>query len=126
MSSLLFILAIDWVIRSTLKGENTGINLEDLDYADDLALLSHLETHMQSKTSKLQSNASKIGLKINMKKTEVMSLNTKHPPKIHLDGNNLMNTNSFTYLGSIVTNDGGAEEDIKARDSGKQEVPSLD
>ena len=81
MSSLLFILAIDWVIRSTLKGENTGINLEDLYYADDLALLSHLESHMQSKTSKLQSNASKIGLKINVKKTEVMSLNTKHPPK---------------------------------------------
>ena len=44
-----------------------------------------------------------------------MSLNTKHPPKIHIDGNNLMNTNSSTYLGSIVTNVGGAEEDIKAR-----------
>ena len=53
MSSLLFIQEIDWVMRSTLKGENTGINLEDLDYADDLALLSHLETHMQSKIPKL-------------------------------------------------------------------------
>ena len=52
MSSLLFILAVDWVMRSTLKGENTGINLEDIDYVDDLALLSHLETLMQSKTSK--------------------------------------------------------------------------
>ena len=70
---------------------------------------------MQSKKSKLQSNASKIGLKINVKKTEVMSLNTKHPPKIQLDGNNLMNTNSFTYLGSIVTNGDGAKEDTKAR-----------
>ena len=70
---------------------------------------------MQSKKSKLQSNASKIGLKINVKKTEAMSLNTKHPNKIQLDGNNLMNTNSFTYLGSIVTNGGGAEEDINAR-----------
>ena len=44
---------------------------EDLDYADDLALLSQLETRMQSKTSKLQSYASKIGLKINVMKTEV-------------------------------------------------------
>ena len=121
MSSLLFMLAVDWVMRSTLKGENTGIRwtllsyLEDLDYADALALLSHLETHMQSKTLKLQSNASKIGLKINVEKTEVMSINTKHPSKIQLDGNNLMNTNSFPYLGSIVTNGGGAEEDINAR-----------
>ena len=64
---------------------------------------------MQNKTSKLQSNASKIGLKINVKKTEIMSLNTKYPLKIQLDGNNLMNTNSFTYLGSIVASVGGAE-----------------
>ena len=74
-----------------------------------LALLSHLETHMQNKTSRLQSNASKIGLKINVTKTEIMSLNTKHPLNIQLDGNNLMNTNSFTYLGSIVASVGGAE-----------------
>ena len=82
---------------------------------DDLALLSHLEKHMQSKTSKLQSNAEKIGLKINIKKTEVMSLNTKQPARIQVDGNNLSNTTSFTYLGSIVTSDGGADKDIKAR-----------
>ena len=74
-----------------------------------LALLSHLKTNMQNKTSKLQSNASKIGLKINVTKTEIMSLNTKHPLNIQLDGNNVMNTNSFTYLGSIVASVGGAE-----------------
>lgn len=80
MSALLFIIAIDWVTKSTLSSDNTGrrwtlfTSLEDLDYADDLALLSHLEKHMQSKTSKLQNNAEKIGLKINTKKTEVMSL----------------------------------------------------
>lgn len=45
MSSLLFIIAVDWVMRSALSGNNTGIrwtlftSLEDLDYADDLALL---------------------------------------------------------------------------------------
>lgn len=90
MSALLFIIAIDWVTKSTLSSDNTGrrwalfTSLEDLDYADDLALLSHLEKHMQSKTSKLQNNAEKIGLKINTKKTEVMSLNTKHPERIQL------------------------------------------
>ena len=50
-----------------------------------------------------------------MKKTEVMSLNTKQPARIQLNGNNLNNTTSFTYLGSIVTSDGGADKDIKAR-----------
>ena len=121
MSPLLFILAIDWVMKSTHSSNNTGIgwtlftSLEDLDYADDLALLSHLEKHMQSKTSKLQSNAEKNGLKINTKKTEVMSLNTKQPARIQVDGNNLSNTTTFTYLSSIVTSDGGADKDIKAR-----------
>jgi hypothetical protein len=120
MSALLFTLAIDWVMKSTLSGDNTGIRwtlyqscVKDLDNADDLVFLSHLEKHMQSKTSKLQSNTEKIATKFNMKKTEVMSLNTKQT-RIHLDGNNLSNT-SFTYLGSIVTPDGGADKDIKIR-----------
>lgn len=66
MSALLFIVAIDWVMKSTLIGDNTGIrwtlftSLEDLDYADDLALLSHIEKHVQSTTLKLQKNAQKI------------------------------------------------------------------
>ena len=52
MSCLLLIISIDWVMRSSLGEGNTGIrwtlftNLEDLDYADDLALMSHLEKHM--------------------------------------------------------------------------------
>lgn len=51
MSSLLFITTVDWVMQSTLNENNTGIrwtrfsNLEDLDYADDLASLTHLEVH---------------------------------------------------------------------------------
>ncbi|XP_062588558.1 uncharacterized protein LOC134250223 [Saccostrea cucullata] len=120
MSALLFIIAVDWVMRSTLSDENTGKwtlfnKLEDLDYADDLALLSHLETQMQRKTSNLQTNASKIGLNINIKKTEVMSLNTKSPPKIQLNGGDIKNTDYFTYLGSVVTSDGGADKDIISR-----------
>lgn len=62
------------VMRSTLGEDNTGIrwtifsNLEDLYYADDLVLLSHMETQMQRKTSNLESNARKIGLNIYIKK----------------------------------------------------------
>ena len=44
-----------------------------------------------------------------------MSLNTKQPARIEVDGNKLSNTTTFTYLGSIVTSDGGADKDIKAR-----------
>ena len=44
MSGLLFLLVVDWVMRNTLQEGNTGIRwkcntkLEDLDFADDIAL----------------------------------------------------------------------------------------
>lgn len=76
-------------------------------------LLSHLERHKQHKTTNHQDNASKIGLKISVKKTEIISLNTKHPVKIQLNGNYLAKNTHLTYLGSIVTTDRGADKEIK-------------
>ena len=54
-------------MRTTLTEGNTGLRwtlcttLEDTDYADDLALLSHTEDHMQEKTRKLEENARMVG-----------------------------------------------------------------
>jgi hypothetical protein len=82
-SYILFIIAIDWVIRTTLTEGNTGLRwklcttLEDTDYAGDLALLSHTEDHRQENTRKLEKNARMVGLKINVKKTKLMYLNTE-------------------------------------------------
>ena len=92
MSSLLFITTIDWVMKRTVQNSNTGIrwtllsNLEDIDYADNLALFSHTEHHMQSKTSDLQRNSSLLGLKINIRKTKLLSLTIREPPNIELNG----------------------------------------
>ena len=50
MSALLFNITIDWVMRQTTQVKNRGIrwnlftNLDDLDFADDFALLSHTHT----------------------------------------------------------------------------------
>ena len=47
LSSFLFLLAIDWVMRETTEGERNGIQwtmweqLKDLEFADDIVLLSH-------------------------------------------------------------------------------------
>ena len=47
LSPFLFLLAIDWIMRRTTSNKRNGIQwtlwsqLEDLDFADDLALLSH-------------------------------------------------------------------------------------
>ena len=64
---------IRWNILSTL---------EDLDFADDLALLSHTHHHLQEKTNRLNTFASQIGLEIRQTKTEVMTLNINNPAPI--------------------------------------------
>ena len=56
MSTFLFNLVVDWIMHRTTEDQVRGIRwtpfsyLEDLDYADDLALLSHTHTHIQEKT----------------------------------------------------------------------------
>ncbi|KAI4885603.1 hypothetical protein NFI96_005381 [Prochilodus magdalenae] len=121
MSSLLFNLVIDWVMRHTTEDEPRGIrwtlstNLEDLDFADDLALLSHTHRHMQEKTTHLNTFAQQVGLHISRTKTEVMTLNTTNTTPISIEGEDLPMVESFTYLGSMVKQDGGAGRDIQSR-----------
>ena len=70
MSVLLFLLVVDWVMRNTLQEGNTGIRwkfttkLEDLDFADDIALFSSTRQHIQTNTDKLAHEA--VGLKVNV------------------------------------------------------------
>ncbi len=55
LSPILFSLVIDWLMRSVTRGKHQGIQwtltslLEDLDYADDLGLLSHKHQEIQQK-----------------------------------------------------------------------------
>ena len=59
LSPILFILAIDWVMRKTTGDRKRGIQwglfnqLEDLDFADDLALLASNHRNMQEKSDRL-------------------------------------------------------------------------
>ena len=75
MSALLFNLTIEWVMRQTTSDRLQGIRwtpfltLEDLDFADDLVLLSHTDQHMQEKTTRPSMFAQHVGLKISQKKT---------------------------------------------------------
>ena len=121
MSGFLFLLVIDWVMRKTLEGERTGIRwnfttmLEDLDFADDIALLSSSMKHLQEKTTKLEETATKVGLKLNAKKCKVMKTNSKSENTLEVRGGNIEEVESFTYLGANVTKDGGGTADVKKR-----------
>ena len=99
------IIAIDWVMRHTTSDIQRGIRwgtftiLEDLDFADDIALLSHSHQHIQGKTERPHKYAGYLGLTINTRKTEAMILNVDNPTPVMVDNNILPCTNQFTHLG---------------------------
>ena len=121
MSSMLFNIAIDWVLCRTMEDQRRGIRwtpftiLEDLDFADDLALLSHTRQHIQEKTDRLSMFSNQVGLRISLKKTEAMCVNVSSPTKIRVRGQDIPYTNKFTYLGSVLCHDGGTSVDIQSR-----------
>ena len=71
LSPLLFGITIDWVIKRSMENKTTrikllnNITLENLDFADDIALLSHSYNDQQLKTTSLSEIASQVGFLIN-------------------------------------------------------------
>ena len=121
MSGFLFLLVIDWIMRRTVEGERTGIRwrmmdtLEDLDYADDIVLITESWRHAQQKLERLNSNGLRTGLKINKKKTESLRINAANNSAFKVGDEDIKDVESFTYLGATVTTTGGAAEDINKR-----------
>nr|KAG5705597.1 hypothetical protein BaRGS_034795 [Batillaria attramentaria] len=66
-------------MKTTTAGRKNGIlwtQLDDLDFADDLALLFYSHSQMQDKTTCLEATSAGTGLKINRKKNKLMKINT--------------------------------------------------
>ena len=76
LSPFLFLLAIDWIMKTSTQNRENGIQwtltkkLDDLDFADDVALTSSSKKQMAEKTEIVAKTSSKIGLKINVSKTK--------------------------------------------------------
>ena len=121
LSPFLFLLSIDWIMRRTTEADRDGIQwtlttrLEDLEYADDIALLSHNHQGMEAKVPWLAKISAKTGLRIRKSKTKVMRVKTRNVDNIKLDGEAIDEVEDFTYLGSYISKDGGFNRDILAR-----------
>jgi hypothetical protein len=77
MSPTLFLIIIDWITKK-VTDNRTGITwklqskLEDIEFANGVCLLTEKRNHMQRKLQKLEAEAGKIGLKINVNKTKTL------------------------------------------------------
>ena len=84
----LFVIALDYALRRALEGkeEKLGFHLKkqqsrrigpicltDLDFADDIALVSEEIDQAQEMLEKVESEAAGVGLLANAKKTKVMA-----------------------------------------------------
>ena len=120
LSPIIFTLAVDWIMKQSTRGRN-GIQwtpttqLHDLDFADDIVLLTQSFAHLQEKTAKVEEEAAKQGLKINVGKTKTLRLGHKHATPIKIGDEVAEDVSTFTYLGSVIAQSGGAEEDVEAR-----------
>ena len=63
--------------------------LDNLDFADDIALISSTQQQMQEKTSPLAETSIKLGLIPNKSKTKVMKINAKRKQPIKIKDTNL-------------------------------------
>ena len=100
------------------KTKTTRILMRELLFADDSALVAHSAEEMQNIVDAFSNASKKFGLKINIKKTEVLyQPNSKRTREedIMVDGNKLNSVLEFTYLGSTISSDGCIDDEIQRR-----------
>ncbi|VDP28058.1 unnamed protein product [Schistosoma margrebowiei] len=104
---------IQWTFR---------MQLNDLDFTDDLPLLSHMQQQMQEETTSIA--AALESRNIHKGKSKILRYNTACTNPITRNGEDLEDVKTFTYLGSIIDEQGGSDADVKAR-IGKARVAYL-
>ena len=122
ISGFLFLLCLDWLMRKATEDKRRGIRLnframlEDLDFADDIALLLSTFSDLKKMTGRLAEEAAREALKLNARKCKTLRTEcTSSRKNIVVDGVEVDHVESFTYLGATVEKEGGGSKDIKYR-----------
>ena len=117
MSPCLFNLYSEYIIRNAgLDETQAGIkiarrNINNLRYADDTTLMAENEEELKSLLIKVKDKTEKIGLKLNIQKTEIM---VSGPiTSWQIDGVTMETVRDFIFLGSKITVDSNCSHEIK-------------
>ncbi|VDP32906.1 unnamed protein product [Schistosoma curassoni] len=70
---------------------------------------------MQMKTASVAAVSASVGLNRHKGKTKVLKFKAENGRPITLDDETLEDVEPFTYLGSIIDEQGGSDADVKAR-----------
>ena len=85
-------------------------NINNLRYADDTTLMAESEEELKSLLMKVKQESEKIGLKLNIQKTKIMS--SGPITSWQIDGETVETVSDFIFLGSKVTADGDCSHEI--------------
>ena len=130
MSPCLFNLYAEYIMWNARLDEAqaglkiAGRNLNNLRYADDTTLLAESE-ELKSLLMKAKEESEKVGLKLNIQKTEIM---TSGPiTSWQTDGETMETVRDFILGGSKITADGNCSHEIKrSLISGRKAMTNLD
>ena len=116
LAPYIFAIVLDYVMRKTYNGREAdlgfqlvkqrsrrhpAITVTDLDFADDIALLTEEIHQAQEVLLRLEEEAQKVGLFCNEKKTELQVFNHETPVEITTKSGKLLKVvDNFKYLGS--------------------------
>ena len=133
MSPCLFKLHAEYIMQNAgLEEAQAGIkiagrNINNLRYADDTTLMAESGEELKSLLMKVKEESEKVGLKLNIKKTEIMASCPITPWQI--DGETVAD---FISLGSKITADGDCSHEMtlapwkKSYDKPRQHIKNRD
>ena len=88
-------------------------NINNLRYADDITLRAESEEELKSLLMKVKEESEKVGLKLNIQKTEIM---VSGPiTSWQIDRETVETVSDCIFLGSKITADGDCSQEIKRR-----------
>ena len=86
-------------------------NINNFRYADDTTLMAESEEGLKSLFMKVKEESEKVGLKLNIQKTKII---TSGPiTSWQIDGETVETVSDFIFLGSEITADGDCSHGIK-------------
>ena len=95
-----------------------GININNIRYADDTALIATSQVNLQRLVDRVVVKSTAYGMEVNVKKTKCMVMTKKESVpecRIAVKGEMIKQVNNFKYLGSNITSDGRCVTEVKCR-----------
>ena len=125
LAPFLFVVLVDYLLKKATSQLDAGVvthprrsrrppakSLNDLDFADDIALLESSISRAQVQLTKTAEAAADLGLVISAPKTEYMTANCNPQPALQVYGDPINHVLDFRYLGSMVAS---GSSDLKRR-----------